>query len=230
MLQSIGKKKNYTVYILIFLFLSTINNLSLIKNKKLLSNITNIEVIGLTETLNLNIKKNFGFLINNNIFQINKKYIKNELDRYNYLQNYKVFKLYPSKIIISLTQTNFLGSTIKNNKKFIIGSNGKLISHEMFNFSYDLPNVFGTFSSEDFTFFTKLINQSGFDYNNIKDIFFFPSGRWDIRTKDNITIKLSKEDTEYALKKAQNIINNKELKNNNVIDLRMTNQVIIFND
>ena len=61
-------------------------------------------------------------------------------------------------------------------------------------------------------------------------IFFFPSGRWDIRTKDNITIKLSKEDTGYALKKAQNIIDNKELKNNNVIDLRMANQVIIFND
>ena len=230
MLQSIGKKKNYTVYILIFLFLSTINNLSLIKNKELLLNITNIEVTGLTEALNRNIKKNFEFLINNNIFQINKKYIKNELDRYNYLQNYKVFKLYPSKIIISLTQTNLLGSTIKNNKKFIVGSNGKLINHEIFNFSYDLPNVFGNFSSEDFILFTKLINQSSFDYKNIKDIFFFPSGRWDIRTKDNITIKLSKEDTGYALKKAQNIIDNKELKNNNVIDLRMANQVIIFND
>ena len=56
-----------------------------------------------------------------------------------------MFKLYPSKIAINLTQTNLLATTIKNNKKYFIGSNGKFINHDIMNFNKDLPNVFGKF-------------------------------------------------------------------------------------
>ena len=95
--QSTDKKKKYFLYFLIFLLLSTINNLSLIRSKELLSNVKTIEVRGLKNHLNMSIKKNFEFLLNNNIFQIDQELLKNKLDLYNYLQNYKVFKLYPSK-------------------------------------------------------------------------------------------------------------------------------------
>ena len=131
--QSTDKKKKYFLYFIIFLSLSTINNLSLIRSKELLSNIKTIEVSGLKNNLNLSIKKNFEFLLNNNIFQIDEELLINKLDLYNYLQNYKVFKIYPSKIIIELTQTNLLATTIKDNQKYIIGSNGKLINFEIFN-------------------------------------------------------------------------------------------------
>ena len=228
--QSTDKKKKYFLYFAIFLLLSTINNLSLIRNKELLSNIKTIEVSGLKNNLNLSIKKNFEFLLNKNIFQINEEILINKLDLYNYLQNYKVFKIYPSKIIIKLTQTNLLAITIKDNQKYIIGSNGKLINFEIFNLNNDLPHVFGNFSSEDFLSLTKIINQTDLSYKNIKDIFIFPSGRWDIKTKNNITIKLPQEDTKYALTKAQNIIKSNVLNDNNIIDLRIANQVILSNE
>ena len=228
--QSTDKKKKYFLYFIIFLLLSTINNLSLIRSKELLSNIKTIEVSGLKNNLNLSIKKNFEFLLNNNIFQIDQELLKNKLDLYNYLQNYKVFKLYPSKIIIKLTQTNLLATTIKDNQKYIIGSNGKLINFEIFNLNNDLPHVFGNFSSENFLLLTKIINQTDFSYKYIRDIFFFPSGRWDIKTKNNITIKLPKEDIKYALIKAQKIIKSNELNDNNIIDLRIANQVILSNE
>ena len=228
--QSTDKKKKYFLYFLIFLLLSTINNLSLIRSKELLSNVKTIEVSGLKNNLNTSIKKNFEFLLNNNIFQIDQELLKNKLDLYNYLQNYKVFKLYPSKIIIKLTQTNLLATTIKDNQKYIIGSNGKLINFEIFNLNNDLPHVFGNFSSEDFLLLTKIINQTDFGYKYIGDVFFFPSGRWDIKTKNNITIKLPKEDIKYALIKAQKIIKSNELNDNNIIDLRIANQVILSNE
>ena len=228
--QSTDKKKKYFLYFIIFLLLSTINNLSLIRSKELLSNIKTIEVSGLKNNLNTSIKKNFEFLLNNNIFQIDQELLKNKLDLYNYLQNYKVFKLYPSKIIIKLTQTNLLATTIKDNQKYIIGSNGKLINFEIFNLNNDLPYVFGNFSSEDFLLLTKIINQTDFGYKYIRDVFFFPSGRWDIKTKNNITIKLPKEDIKYALIKAQKIIKSNELNDNNIIDLRIANQVILSNE
>ena len=228
--QSTDKKKKYFLYFIIFLSLSTINNLSLIRGKELLSNVKTIEVSGLKNNLNLSIKKNFEFLLNKNIFQINEEILINKLDFYNYLQNYKVFKIYPSKIIIKLTQTNLLATTIKDNQKYIIGSNGKLINFEIFNLKNDLPHVFGNFSSEDFISLTKIINQTDLGYRNIKDILIFPSGRWDIKTKNNITIKLPKEDTKYALIKAQNIIKSNVLNDNNIIDLRIANQVILLNE
>jgi len=57
--QSTDKKKKYFLYFLIFLLLSTINNLSLIRSKELLSNVKTIEVSGLKNNLNTSIKKNF---------------------------------------------------------------------------------------------------------------------------------------------------------------------------
>ena len=86
--QSIDKKQKYLLYLIIFLFLTTINNFSLIRSKELLSNIKTIEVSGLKNNLNLSIKKNFEFLLNNNIFQIEKELLENKLDLYNYFKNY----------------------------------------------------------------------------------------------------------------------------------------------
>ena len=228
--QSIDKKNKYLFYFIIFLFLTTINSISLTESKDLLSKVKTVEVSGLKENLNTSVEKNFEFLLNNNIYKINKELIIKELDRYNYLQNYQVNKIYPSKIIKNLSQTNLLATTIKDNKNYIIGSNGKFINYEIFNLNYDLPNVFGSFSSEEFIFLRKIIDQTDFDYNNIENILFFPSGRWDIKTKDNITIKLPKEGAEQALIKVQSIFNNIELKDNNVIDLRIPNQVILVNE
>jgi len=41
---------------------------------------------------------------------------------------------------------------------------------------------------------------------------------------------LPKEDTKYALIKAQNIIKSNVLNDNNIIDLRIANQVILLNE
>ena len=68
----------------------------------------------------------------------------------------------------------------------------------------------------------------GISYNEITDIFFFQSGRWDIKTKNNQTIKLPKENLKKAFIKATKIIKNNNL-NHILIDLRIPNQVILMN-
>ena len=67
------------------------------------------------------------------------------------------------------------------------------------------------------------------NYNNIKEIFFFPSGRIDIKTKDNIQIKFPLQNLEKAMILANKIINNKNFKNN-IIDLRVSNHLILSNE
>ena len=227
--QQIDKKHRYILLIIIFLFLTTVSNLRLNKNIKNLSNINNIEVVGLSDSLNQQIKERISSAINQNIYFISENYIKESLDEYKYLESYDVFKVFPSKLMINLKQTNFLANTIKDNKKFIVGSNGKLIDDKTLNLNLNLPNIFGNFSKKDFISFFDIIKDSKFNYSEIKDIFFFKSGRWDIKTKFGILIKLPKNEIKIALDKAQNIINNPEI-NYKVIDLRIANQVILSDE
>ena len=89
--------------------------------------------------------------------------------------------------------------------------------------------VFGKFTTEKFVSFEKIINKSGLEYNNIKEIFFYPSGRIDIKNKDNVLIKFPIKNLEIALNQVNKLLNNKNF-NNNVIDLRVSNQLILSNE
>ncbi len=185
--------------------------------------------MGLSDSLNQQIKERISSAINQNIYFISENYIKESLDEYKYLESYDVFKVFPSKLMINLKQTNFLANTIKDNKKYIMGSNGKLIDDKALNLNLDLPNIFGNFSKKDFISFFNIITESKFDYNEIKDIFFFKGGRWDIKTKFGIIVKLPKNEIKSALNKAKNIIKNSEI-NYKIIDLRIANQVILSDE
>ena len=227
--QQIDKKHRLILLVILFLFISTINNIKFKKNINDLSNIKDLEVVGLSVNLNQKIKERINFLLNQDIFFVNENYIKENLNEYKYLESFDVFKVFPSKIIINLKQTTFLANTIKENQKYIVGSNGKLIDDKILNLNLNLPNIFGNFSKKDFISFFNIIKNSKFDYSEIKDIFFFKNGRWDIRTKFGILVKLPKNEIGIALDKAINLIKNPEV-NYKVIDLRIANQVILSNE
>ena len=227
--QYIDKKKNILFLFLILFFVSSINSQIFIKKKESFYNLQSIEVAGLDDKINLEIEQNLNFLKNTNIFFIDSKILKDQISKYNFIENYNIFKLYPSKIILELKQAEFLARTIKNSEIFLIGSNSKFINIEKFSNYENLPMVFGKFTPEKFINFKKIIYQSDLNYNKIKEIFFYPSGRIDIKNKDNVLIKFPMENLEESLDVANKIINNKNF-NNNVIDLRISNQLILSNE
>jgi len=227
--QYIDKKKNIIFLFLVLFFLSSFNNQVFIEKKKLFYNLKSIEVTGLDSLINQEIEQNLNFLKNSNIFFINKEIFKDQIDKYNFIESYNIYKIYPSKIILQLKQTEFLAYTIINNETFFVGSNGKFISIKKFNNYKDLPIVFGKFTVKKFINFKEIIYKSDLNYNNIKEIFFYPSCRIDIKNKDNILIKLPMKNLKESLIIANKIINNKNF-NNNIIDLRITNQLILSNE
>ena len=227
--QYIGKKKNILFLFLTLFFLSSINNQLFVKKKQSFYNIKSIKVVGLDNAINLEIEENLNFLINTNIFFIDKEILKDQLSKYNFIENYNIFKSYPSKIILELQQAEFLARTIRNNETFLIGSNSKFINIGKFNNYENLPMVFGKFTAEKFINFKNIIYQSDLSYNSVKEIFFYPSGRIDIKNKDNVLIKFPIEKLDHSLKIAYQIINSINF-NNNVIDLRIPNQVILSNE
>ena len=117
---------------------------------------------------------------------------------------------------------------MSSNKKFFIGSNGKLIHFESSNKS--LPYIFVKIKIEDFIKFKKIITKSKFNFEEISGLYFFPSGRWDIKNKKGILIKLPETNLLKALNLAHQITTNGIFKNDKVIDLRIYNHIISTNE
>ena len=90
----------------------------------------------------------------------------------------------------------------------------------------DIPFIFGDFRIENFFQLKKAITKSNFNFNEIKNLFFFKSGRWDIETESGLLIKLPKENIQQSLELSQKILNKND-KKIKIIDLRQHKQVII---
>tara|TARA_Y100000590_G_scaffold469801_1_gene659826 strand:- start:763 stop:1452 length:690 start_codon:yes stop_codon:yes gene_type:complete len=225
----LGKKKIIVLLLLVLFFLSSINSQLFVKKKNSLFNLNSIKVIGLEKSINLKIEKDLDFLLNSNVLFIDKQILIDQLNKYNFIEKYNISKLYPSKILLKLEKTDFLARAVRNNKIFIVGANGKFIEIDKFNNYEKLPLIFGKFTADKFIPFIKILNKSNLNYNNIKEIFFFPSGRINIKDKNNLMIKLPVENLEEALSIASKVINNKSF-NNNVIDLRVSNQLILYDE
>ena len=229
MQQQIGKKRFYFFLLLILLFGTSINNKVFNEKKDLFYNLDSIEVTGLSEKFNLEIEERLNFLKNTNIFFIDEQVLIDQINNYNFIENFNIIKFYPSKILIKLEKTEFLAKTIQNNKYFFIGSNGNFINFEKFNDEVNLPIVYGKFTTKQFLKFNKIIKNIDLDHNSINEIFFYPSGRVDIKTINNLIIKFPLENVKEAIIIANKIINNKNY-NNNIIDLRVPNQLILSNE
>ena len=68
----------------------------------------------------------------------------------------------------------------------------------------------------------EIIDESKISYSEIKNLYFFPSKRWDLELRDNTIIKLPSNNINIALNLAIEFLNN-----NKFIDARIENQIIL---
>ena len=190
------KSKKILIYVFLLLIVGSINNVSL--NNITLKDIDNIKIVGLEEKDNLILLNQIRSLNLSNIFLIDGKKIEKKIVSNNLIENFFIFKRYPSSLDVNIETTKFLARINKNGKKFLVGSNGKLIEDNLSN--NQLPFIFGTLDIDEFLKFKKTIDQSKISYQEIKNLYFFSSKRWDIELKNNILIKLSKNNTKASLK------------------------------
>ena len=219
MLQQINKKIIF--YISLIIILGTFNNKNL-KNFDLPKiNMVNIEGIEFNDNEYLKIT---NLLKLNNLLFIQKSQIKEILNSNNLIEEYEVFKKYPSSLEIKIEKTNFLASTNINGKNYLVGSNGKLINTK--DYSQNLPFIFGNFETEKFLEFKNIILQTDFKYNNIKNFYYFPSGRWDIEMISGVLIKLPITGIKESLNLSIDLLEDKEFSNIKILDIRQKNQIV----
>tara|TARA_B100000085_G_scaffold268406_1_gene278849 strand:+ start:140 stop:811 length:672 start_codon:yes stop_codon:yes gene_type:complete len=215
--------KKIIIYFFLLIIVSSINNNSI--NNIKFNKTQNIHVSGLSEKDNqilLNEIKNLNL---KTIFYINKNELVNLLNEHSLIERYEVFKKYPSTINIKIDKTNFFAKTNINGKTFLVGSNGKLLLNEA-NYS-KLPYIFGKPDVQEFLKLKKAIDESKFSYQQIKNFYFFPSNRWDIKFKDEFILKLPNKFTNETLDQIYKFIESYKIKNFKIIDARVENQIIL---
>jgi len=222
--QSTGKKNKIIIYLLFLFILSTTSTKFINDQKKLSSSINKINITGLSERKNSEILNNLNNLLYKSIFVISENEIRKILEKHHIIQEFNIKKIYPSTLNIKIKPTKFI-ARVSNNGKYLVGANGKLIKDK--NNNELIPYIFGEFNTQDFLSFTQNIEKSLFSFLNLKTLYFFPSGRWDILTDNGILIKLPLNNISDSLNLAYKIINNKDMKNINLIDLRIKNHLII---
>ena len=220
MLLHINKK--ILVYISFFILFSTLNNISFLKVKFI--GINQINIYGLSEDENLEVRNKLDILKDTNLFFLDKIQIQKHLDSLNIIEDYTILKKYPSSLEIKINKTNYLANVHKKEKIFFLGSNGKLI--ETNNKKKELLNIFGNFNKESFFSLLKDINESKFDLSEIKNLYYLKSGRWDIETNFDVLIKLPKNHSRELLDLSVELLQKDEFDKIKILDLRQKNQVI----
>ena len=217
------KSKKILFYFFLLLFVGSINNIQL--NKFEFNKIKKISVSGLEKKEKEILLKNLNKLSLDNIFFISAQEIGNIIEKNSLVENYSIFKKYPSSLKIQIKKTNLLARINKNGEIFIVGSNGKLIKNKKLD-KY-LPYIFGKPNIENFLQFKSIIDKSKISYDKIKNLYYFPSNRWDLQLKNSIVIKLSKNNLKKKLDHAFVFIDDNQNIDFKIIDMRVNNQIIV---
>ncbi len=216
------RSKKIIFYIFLFFIIGTFNNKNL--NNIDFPNIKKIDIIGLDEEANSEMRQKLDFLKIYNLFSINKAELKEVINSNKIIDSYSVFKKYPNFLKVEIKKAEFLAYVKKGNDTFFLVSNGELINTEKTNLN--LPIIFGNFDIDNFFELKKIIDKISFDYKDIKNLFFFKSGRWDIEMFSGILIRLPNERLTESLELVMKIMKKKNLGSIQEIDMRQHNQLI----
>ena len=217
------KGKKIIIYLSLFLIMGSINNTVLSKIR--FDTIKSIQISGLNQNQNTNLLESIKELNLKNIFFLNGVEISKIISSNNLVENYEIFKKYPYALDIKIERTDFLAKININGKIFLIGTNGKL-SDVKFS-DKELPFIFGKPRIDEFIKFTNIIEQSKLSLNQVKNLYFFPSKRWDLELKNNVILKLSKDHTKLSLDQAFEILNDNNFNDIKIVDARIKNQIIL---
>ena len=217
------KGKKIFIYLFLFLIVGSINNTVLTKIR--FDRIKSIQISGLNQNQNTNLLESIKELNLKNIFFLNGNEISKIISSNNLVENYEIFKKYPNALDIKIEKTDFLAKINNNGKIFLIGTNGKLSDLKFSD--KELPFIFGKPRIDEFIKFTNIIDQSKLSFNQVKNLYFFPSKRWDLELKNNVILKLSKDHTKLSLDQAFEILNDNNLNDIKVVDARIKNQIVL---
>ncbi len=169
--------------------------------------------------------ENLSYLIGKNILLIDKDKIKFTIMKFDFVSSFKIKKIYPQTIEIIINEKKPVAIYMDGKKRLFISEKGKLINYiELQEFS-NLPIVFG--KKIKFKSFFDDLKKINFPINEIKSLHYLDIGRWDIILKNEIIVKLPKENYRDILQKFLLVYNDDDFEKYKIFDYRIKNQLIL---
>ncbi len=176
------------------------------------------------------LEENIKYKIINNLekqslLSINYKAISSLLKESQWVENFKINKNYPDKIILEINEFKPIAVFKKKEKLYFINSNFEItnkIANKSNNFI--VIQALGLYQKKTFKKKFSKIMKSKF-YSNIKSINILNLNRLDIYLKNNTNIKLGDYDINFQLMALTKVMKN--YKNLSTIDLRNKGRIVI---
>ena len=218
--QQISKK--ILVYFFLFIIFGSLNNKNLAQLK--FPNIEKIKIEGLAIE-NKEFQKSLDLFKMETLFHLDKLRVRELFNSNNLIEEYVIFKRYPSSLEIEIYKTKILAKIIRDNKILHLASNGKFI--EVKDEIDNIPLVIGKFKNQEFFELKKIIDKSNLNFKDILTLSYFPPGRWDIKMISGVTIKLPKEKLEEKINLIARILIDENFKDSQTLDFRLDSKVIV---
>ena len=220
-----SKSLKFLLLFFLLLILSTYVPKNQTKIKSLILPIKNIQVRNtkvIDETLLI---KKLSYLIGKNILFIDKDKIKSTIMEFDFVSSFQLKKIYPQTLEVIIDEKKPVAIYMDGKKKLLISDKGKMISYiEVKEFS-NLPIIFG--KRIKFKNFFNDLENINFPIDEIKTLHYLDIGRWDIVLKNEITIKLPKENYRDILQKFLLVYNDSDFEKYKIFDYRIKNQLIL---
>ena len=223
-----NKYKLY-LYLFFFIFLTSIFNFKILDNYQEKFSLKKIYIHGLSNNEKQNIEIELNKLKNINIFKLNEDRVLKTLKKFNFLESIYVNKVIPSTININLSKTLIIGKTLRKNEYFYIGKNGNFIKSNQLKEIINIPLVFGELKIEEYIDLQNILNENEVDVQNIKKYFYYKNKRWDLLFSNKLTLMLPSQNVAKSIKIYKKLLDSDNLINKKIIDLRITNQIILTN-
>ena len=157
--------KKIFLYLFIFLFLGTPNNKMLLELN--IKNSNGFEISSLSKFDDKEIVDELSDYKHENLFLLKKKKIKEIIKKNKIIEDYNIYKKYPSDLVVNFEKTELFAVTQMDGINFYIGSNGNLIKTKII--EMDLPMIYGNFDLAEFLKLKDLIDESFFNFYDIKN-------------------------------------------------------------
>ena len=192
-------------------------------------NLNKIEVIGLKNLNKDEILIFFNKFKNNSIFLVPVKEISNEIKKNKWIKEVNIRNDYKNTLKINIKEEIPIGIYENNNQKILFSEN--LVILEILGKNHNYKNLISFYGENSIINSKYLISNIDQDIKNmIQSVIFIENRRWNIKLKNKITLKLPDKNLEEAIKNYRKIylnLSNKDLKDIEIIDLRIPNQAII---
>ena len=225
-------KKFYRIVLLLalFIFLTTYTPSGLNvfpKKTNLFFEIQNIEIVNNHIINKEEIDKKLANILGKNILFIKRNDLEKPLKSIDFLEKIEVKKKYPNTVIIKVYETKPIAIIFKKSKKYLLDSSSNLITFKESMFIDDFPSVFGEGAEKNFVNFFNKLENNNFPKQRVKNYYYFQIGRWDIQLLDGQIIKFPSNKTAKAIRQSIELLNRKDFKNYNIIDLRIQGKVVV---